>query len=339
MSKPPTPTLEDVAQKAGVSTATVSRCLNSPARVVESTRKRVLSVVQQLGYSPNFGARALAAKRTNTIGAVIPTMENAVFAKGIQAFQEELGNHGFTLLISSSSYRQDLEAEQIRTLASRGADGLLLIGLHRGADIYQFLEQHSVPILTAWVYDNHSSIPSVGFDNTLAMKELADEVIRLGHRDIAAISADRAANDRSRARIAGIRDAMAGHGLDPDRLRLIETPYGIDTGAAAFATLASGADRPTVVMCGNDVLAAGALRQARQMGLRVPEDISITGFDDIELATVVEPALTTVHVPHHEMGRRAAQLLVGMVNGTQPAESTRLATHLCLRGSLARPPV
>ncbi|MCP5074523.1 MAG: substrate-binding domain-containing protein [Rhodobacteraceae bacterium] len=334
MNNSPTPTLEDVAREAGVSTATVSRCLNTPDRVVESTRKRVLSVVLQLGYSPNFGARALAAKRTNTIGAVIPTMENAVFAKGIQAFQEELGKHGYTLLISSSSYQEDLEAGQIRTLVSRGADGLLLIGNHRNKEIYGFLEQQSIPTLTSWIYDINNEIPSVGFDNKLAMKELATEVIKYGHLDIAAISANQATNDRARARMAGIREAMAEHGLDPGHLRLIEVPYGIETGGEAFATLASSPNRPTVVMCANDVLAAGALCQARRMRLRVPDDISITGFDDIELATVVEPAMTTVHVPHSEMGRKAAQLLIGMVNGEYPSESTQLATHLCLRGSL-----
>jgi LacI family transcriptional regulator len=329
-----TPTLEDVAREAGVSTATVSRCLNTPEMVLEKTRKRVLSLVQQLGYSPNFGARALAVKRTNTIGAVIPTMENAVFAQGIQAFQEELGKHGFALLISSSSYQEDQEAEHIRTLVSRGADGLLLIGHHRNKEIYRFLERQSVPILATWVYDISNETPSVGFDNKLAMKELATEVIKYGHRNIAAISANLAANDRARARIAGIREAMTDHGLEPGQLRLIEVPYGIETGGEAFAALVNSPNRPSVVMCGNDVLAVGALRQARRMGLRVPEDISITGFDDIELATVVEPEMTTVHVPHRQMGRKAAQLLIGMVNDKYPPESVQLATHLCMRGSL-----
>lgn len=334
MNKYLAPKLEDVAREAGVSTATVSRCLNTPDRVVETTRKRVLTVVHRLGYSPNFGARALAAKRTNTIGAVIPTMENAVFAKGIQEFQEELGRHGFTLLISSSSYQESLEAKQIRTLASRGADGVLLIGHHRNKDIYQFLAQQSIPVLTAWVFDINNEIPSVGFDNKLAMKELATEVVKFGHTNIAAISADQTANDRAHARIVGIREAMTDHGLDPGQLKVIEVPYGIETGGAAFAALVSGPNRPTVVMCGNDVLAVGALRQARRMGLRVTEDISITGFDDIELATVVEPAVTTVHVPHREMGRKAAQLLIGMVNGKYPPESVQLTTHLCMRGTL-----
>ncbi len=146
------PTLDDVAKTAGVSTATVSRCLNSPERVVESTRKRVMSAVETLGYTPNFGARVMAAKRTFTIGAIIPTMENAIFARGLQAFQEELHKRGYTLLVSSSAYRPDVEEEQIRALVARGADGLLLIGHDRDPSLYRYLERQEVPALVAWSF-------------------------------------------------------------------------------------------------------------------------------------------------------------------------------------------
>jgi LacI family transcriptional regulator len=330
------PTLEDVARYANVSTATVSRCLNTPDKVVESTRLRVLGAVSQLGYTPNFSARALVAKRTNTIGAVIPTMENAIFARGIQAFQEELHEHGFTLLVSSSSYRDDLEAEQIRTLAARGADGLLLIGNQRDPALYEFLDRQSIPVLTAWVYDAGGSTTSIGFDNKQAMKELTDEVIRLGHRNIAVIAANTTTNDRSKARVEGVRTAMSEHGIAPEFLTLIERPYGIDSGADAFSQLMERRNRPSVVMCGNDVLAVGALRQAKKMGLSVPGDVSITGFDDIELANLVEPALTTVHVPHREMGREAAKMLVAMVGGAPLTKSAPLSTRICFRDSLGR---
>ncbi len=331
------PTIEDVARLANVSTATVSRCLNLPHRVVESTRKRVIAAVNELGYSPNFGARAMAANRTNTIAAIIPTMENAVFARGIQAFQEELHLHGVTLLVACSSYCAKLEGEQIRTLTARGADAFLLIGHHREDWIYRFLEKQSIPALSCWTYDAENPNLSIGFDNEAAMRDLTRAVLETGHRRIGYISAHMATNDRARARYLGIRAALEEGGLDPDKLSLIETPYGIDEGAEAFNQLMEGGEKPSVVMCGNDVLAVGALRGARERGMRVPQDISITGFDDIELARVTEPNLTTVHVPHREMGREAARLLVGMVNGEQPADSVRLETTLCLRGSLAKP--
>lgn len=330
------PTLSDVARKAGVSTATVSRCLNDPQRVVEATRERVLSAVEALGYTPNFAARVMAAKRSFTIGAIIPTMENAIFARGLQAFQEEIHTRGYTLLVSSSAYKPEVEKEQIRNLVARGADGLLLIGHDRDPDIYDYLERQKVPALVAWSFIPGMDTPSIGFDNRRAMRALAAEVIGLGHRNIATISGFCAGNDRARLRIEGIRDAFREAGLAPESLSIIETSYEIESGATAFRQLVAAENRPTAVLCGNDVLATGALRQAQDMGLRVPDDISITGFDDIELARIVQPALTTVHVPHREMGRKAAISLIDLIEDSAPALSVELKTEIVTRGSLGR---
>ncbi|SFO15543.1 transcriptional regulator, LacI family [Roseovarius lutimaris] len=332
------PTLADVATRAGVSTATVSRCLNSPGQVQQGTRDRVMAAVQDLGYSPNFGARALAARRTKTIGAIIPTMENAIFARAIQAFQEELHKSGVTLLVSSSSYRQDVEEDQIRTLVARGADGLLLIGHDRSPAIYQFLANRGVPVLICWAYDPSVARLSIGFDNRRAMAGLAAEVLALGHRNIGIISAEFEGNDRARARVSGVQDAMRAQGLDPTTADLIETPYSIENGANALREMMQNSPRPSAVICGNDVLAVGAVQMARALGLAVPGDVSITGFDDIELARVVDPPLTTVHVPHRDMGRQAARLLVDMVAGHPARDSVLLETNLCLRGTLGPPP-
>ncbi|MBE0414202.1 LacI family DNA-binding transcriptional regulator [Yoonia sp.] len=334
----PTPTLHDVAARANVSTATVSRCLNLPDQVTRRTRDKVMQAIADLGYAPNFGARAMASRRTNTIGAIIPTMENAIFARGLQAFQEELRTHGFTMLVASSSYRPDIEQEQIRSLVARGADALLLIGHERDPEIYRFLEAQSIPALIVWAYDPRIARPSVGFDNRAAMHDLAKEVLRRGHRRLALISAPVAMNDRARERQEGIHDAMCAAGLDPRDLQLVETPYAIENGAMAFDALMARQPRPTAVLCGNDVLAVGAMRRARELGLRVPDDVSITGFDDIELAQVVYPPLATVHVPHREMGRRAAQTLIGMVHGDISVVAVDLGAELKLRGSLGDVP-
>ena len=334
----PAPTLADVARYANVSTATVSRCLNSPDQVKSPTRDRVLKAVAELDYAPNFGARALAARQSNTIGVVIPTMENAVFARGIQAFQEELGRLGKTLLIASSAYDEALEEAQVRTIVARGADAVLLIGYHRSKTIYDFLRKQSVPCLVAWSYDPSQRQPAVGFNNKHAMAELARLVIRQGHRNISCISAPIAANDRARDRVEGIRLAMNEAGLAGDDMLLTQTPYGIETGENAFRETLAKAPGTTAVMCVNDVLAIGALRAAREMGLKVPEDISITGFDDIEIAMLAEPALTTVHVPHREMGRRAAIMLIEMVKQRDVHESIELPTDIRLRHSLGPAP-
>ncbi|EEX09755.1 transcriptional regulator, LacI family [Ruegeria lacuscaerulensis ITI-1157] len=334
----PAPTLDDVAKQAGVSTATVSRCINTPDRVVEATRKRVQSAIEALGYTPNFAARVMAAKRTFTIGAIIPTMDNAIFARGLQAFQEELRKHGYTLLVSSSAYKPETEEEQIRTLVARGADGLLLIGHDRAPHIYDFLEQRQIPALVAWSFAAEGKLPSIGFDNRQAMFDLACKVIGLGHRRLAMISGITRGNDRARLRLEGARDAIRHHGLDPAALQVVETPYEIENGAEAFSGLMSQDTPPTAVMCGNDVLAAGALLRAQDMGLKVPQDVSITGFDDIELARLLRPGLTTVHVPHREMGGKAARALIEMVEHSTPGTGERLHTHIVERQSLSPAP-
>lgn len=329
------PTLDDVAKKAGVSSATVSRCLNDPTRVAEETRTRVMEAVEVLGYTPNFAARVMAAKRTFTIGAIVPTMENSIFARGLQAFQEELRAKGYTLLVSSSAYEPDVEREQIKTLVARGADGLLLIGHERDPEIYEYLERQKIPTLVAWSFDPEARVPTIGFDNQSAMYALASQAIHLGHRDIAMISGASQGNDRARLRIEGLKLAMDENGLNPAQIPVIETSYEVESGAAGFERLMSHSPRPTAVLCGNDVLAVGALKRAREMGVRVPQDVSITGFDDMDLAVIVSPALTTIEVPHGDMGREAARELVDMVEGKSEGKSKCLPTKVISRQSLA----
>ncbi|MCX7561195.1 LacI family DNA-binding transcriptional regulator [Sulfitobacter sp. F26204] len=330
------PTLDDVALAAGVSTATVSRCLNAPERVVKATRDRVLTVVQTLGYTPNFGARAMAARRTSTIGAIIPTMNNAIFARGLQAFQEQLHKRGYTLLVSSTSYRPELEEEQIRALIARGADGLLLIGYERDPAIYDYLATRDVPALIAWANERDRPEPAIGFDNRACMRALAQTVWDYGHRQIGVISATTKGNDRALRRVEGIRDTFLDRGLPPQNLSVVETPYSIKNGGAAFASLMATATPPTVVMCGNDVLAVGAIGRAQAMNLNIPEDVSITGFDDIELARIVMPPLTTVRVPHQKMGRRSADALIDMVETRTATRFAALKAKVKIRASLGK---
>ncbi len=337
------PTLEDVARAANVSTATVSRCLNTPERVVEKTRKRVLAAVEALGYSPNFGAQALAARRTNTIGAVIPTMENAIFARGLQAFQETIARNKSTLLVASSSYRQDIEEEQVRALVARGADALLLIGDARKSEIYDFLRIRKIPYVLAWIFKDDARHSFVGFDNRAAARAMAEKVLALGHRRIAMIAGVTLHNDRARDRVLGVRDAAVAHGVNMSDLDVVEAPYNFDDAADAFSLIMQREPRPTAVICGNDILAIGALKRAKAMGLRVPEDVSITGFDDIEIAEVTEPAITTVHVPHRQMGQVAAEILIRQVQSKAASrefapESRELETYIVDRGSLGPPP-
>lgn len=327
----PQPTLEDVARLAGVSTATVSRALNAPDRVRRETRERVQEVVARLGYTPNFGGRALASRRTFTVGAVIPTMENAIFARGVQALQEGLAEAGVTLLVATSNYEPAREAEQVRVMLGRGVDALALIGEARGAATYELMERRGVPYVLVWTWRPDAPRPCVGFDNGAAARGIAERVLAAGHRRIAMIAGVTRGNDRAAARVAGVRAALAAAGADAPAV--VEARYTLEDGAAAARALLAVRPRPTALICGNDVLAAGAYLAAREAGLKIPGDISVTGFDDIDLALVLDPPLTTVHVPHRRMGQAAARLLLALCDGGAPA-SVALAAEPVERGSL-----
>lgn len=334
VSHTPLPTLQDVADLAAVSTATVSRCLNNSGHVTEKTRLKVQQAIQTLGYSPNFGAQALAAKRTNTIGAIIPTMENAIFARGMQAFQETLAENGITLIIASCSYRPELEEEQIRSLVARGADALLLIGQSRPAATYQFLARRNIPYVLAWAHKKESQHCYIGFDNQAAAQTITRQVLELGHRNLGVIVGLTRNNDRARDRITGIEHAIADFGAQTAPLQVIEAEYTFQEGAKALDQLLANPTPPTAVICGNDVLAVGAVKRAKQLGLAVPEDLSITGFADIEVSELIDPELTTVHVPHREMGIAAAKSLIAMLKTQTPVESHLLETRIVNRQSL-----
>lgn len=334
VSHTPLPTLQDVADLAAVSTATVSRCLNNSGHVTEKTRLKVQQAIQTLGYSPNFGAQALAAKRTNTIGAIIPTMENAIFARGMQAFQETLAENGITLIIASCSYRPELEEEQIRSLVARGADALLLIGQSRPAATYQFLARRNIPYVLAWAHKKESQHCYIGFDNQAAAQTITRQVLELGHRNLGVIVGLTRNNDRARDRITGIEHAIADYGAQTAPLQVIEAEYTFQEGAKALDQLLANPTPPTAVICGNDVLAVGAVKRAKQLELAVPEDLSITGFADIEVSELIDPELTTVHVPHREMGIAAAKSLIAMLKTQTPVESHLLETRIVNRQSL-----
>ena len=335
MSTRTLPTLDDVARLAGVSTATVSRCVNLPDRVRQSTKNRVEAAIAELGYTPHFGGMALASNRTNTIGAVIPTMDNAIFARGVQVLQEELSLVGITLLVASSLYDPEKEARQIRALLGRGVDGLILIGRERPQETYRLLADRQIPFVLMWTYSEDLTYSQVGFDNHRAAYDMTQHVLKRGHSRIAMIAGTTAGNDRARERVEGVTHAMRNHGLLLAPPMLIETHYSVEHGKLAAQQLFALDEMPTAIICGNDVQAAGALKAAHQAGLRVPQDMSIVGFDDIDLAEAVEPGLTTVHVPHRRMGREAAHLIMRMVRNEQPGESIRISTSIVERASLA----
>lgn len=332
-----TPRLEDVARLARVSTATVSRVLNRPSAVTPELRKSVQQAVENLGYVPHGAARALASRRSNTIGAVIPTVDNAIFASSVQALQACLYDAGLTLLLASSDYDYERERRQVQSLIERGIDGLIMVGERRDGSVYELLEMKQIPFVNTWIYDDASPHPCIGFDNRRAAHQVASYVLDIGHRRVAMVAGITVGNDRAAERVEGVRAALAERGASLAPGHLLEHAYEYAEGRRAASQLLATRPRPTAIVCGNDILALGVLFECRARGLEVPGDVSITGFDDLELAANVDPPLTTMRVPATEMGRRAAEYLLSRLNDMPAPDKVELDVTLIVRASTSPP--
>lgn len=330
--------LRDVARVAGVSTATVSRAMNSPDTVSEELRARVASVVRHLGWVPDGAAKALATRRTGTVGAVFPTLTHGDFARAIQGLQSELAKSGRTLLLACSEYDLEQEYGQVRKLIERGVDALLLVGEAHHNDLSELLAKTRIPYVNTFVYNPATHGTCVGPDNRKALYELTRYLIGLGHRGFGVVAQATENNDRAAARLQGIRDALAERSMAIQPRHFVQGFWGINEGRQLFRRLLEQKPWPTAVICGNAYLTVGALLESQAMGIGVPQDMSIVGYDDIEIMSELPIPITTVRVLSDEVGRRAARLLVAKLEGRELAESLECDAEIIVRQSSGPPP-
>lgn len=333
---PVTPTLQDVARAAGVSTATVSRALNQPDSVRPALREKVLAAVARLGYVAHAGARALSLRRSGTVGVVVPTVDNAIFASGLQAFQRRLSAAGQVVLLAFSDYDPAQELAQVRALLARGVDALALTGLSQQPELMALLARRGLPWVHTGIFPAPPGSACVGFRNRVAIGRAVQYLLDLGHRRIALLAGVTANNDRASERVAGVREALAAAGLSLPARWLAEAPYTVQAAREATRALLQG-PAPTALLCGNDVLAFGALLECAAAGIEVPAALSVVGFDDLDLARQWRPALTTLHVPTERMWTLAAEYLLGRLDGSvaEPVQQ-ELQVELVVRESTAR---
>ena len=327
------PRIDDVAKAAGVSSATVSRALSQPDQVRQATRDKVQRAVAQLRYVPDAAGRALASGRTRTVGCVIPTLDHAIFARSTHALQIALVQAGYQLLVASHNYDPDTELELVRALQQRGVDALVLVGAEHHRQVWKELDAWRNPVLLTWACD--ARLPSVGFDNEAIGALAARHLIDLGHRHIGMISGQIEHNDRARARLEGLRNTLAAAGLSLPRDAVTEQPLNISGGRLGLIELMKAKRPPTAVLCGNDLLATGALLQAQRQGLAVPQALSICGIDNHEIATETNPGLTTVSLPTQDLGRITAAQVLAALAGEPIARQSLLPFELLVRGTTA----
>jgi LacI family transcriptional regulator len=330
------PTLEDVARLAGVSLGSASRALSVPDQVKPGTLDKVRRAVEQLGYVRNGAAQALASRRTKTIAAVYPTLDNPIFAVSIQSLQQTLWTLGYQLLVASHEYKPERESEVLRAFVEHGVDGLVLVGTDHADAVFDLTRQYRLPYVLTWSTDERGSRECVGFSYYDAAYQMAELVLEHGHSRIALCVGVAAGNERVRARIAGTRAALKAAGLELRDDWIEQQPFTFEGGRQAVRNLMAGKMRPTVLICGTDIQAVGAIGECRDRGLEVPDQLSVTGSDDIELGNLVVPKLTTVHVPTIEIGMRAAKRIVALIDNAELPPEADLSTRLVVRGSLGR---
>jgi LacI family transcriptional regulator len=333
-----TVTLADVANRAGVSTATASRAINTPRLVSAAAKDRVDAAIRDLNWIPHGAAKALASLRTRTIGVLVPTFGHQTIAAMIEALQHELAIADYTLLIGWPDPTLETSVKQAFTMIEHGVECLILMGEDQPEALMSLLEQRGIFYVIAYTSGRQGRKNCIGFDNYVEMSRMTDYLLSLGHRDFGLITRGFKNNDRIRQRIEGARDTLAREGIAIRPQHFVEVPHWlIGSGREGMQTLLSRPPAPTAVICANDYLAAGALIEAKAAGLVVPDDVSIVGFDDVELAGQLDPPLSTVRVPARTIGSVIARFVLDRLETGKATLPDRIDAELVIRGSTAAP--
>ena len=332
----------DVARLAAVSTATVSRALANPDRVSPETRARVAAAIAEIGYVPNPAARTLRSQKSRMVLVVLPDLANIFFSQILRGIEETLFEAGYGMIIGNLDGPPEKEARFAALAATGQVDGVLLLNgrlFGQGGGGPRARLRTGTP-LVALCEAISADIPQVEVDNRAAAALMTRHLAGLGHRRIAYVTGPHG-NVLERERFAGYREGLAAAALPFDPALVHPGDYTLDAGARIDAALAGAApaERPglSAVFCSNDAMAIGLMRALIARGVRVPLDISVAGFDDIEYAAVSDPALTTIRQPRRDLGRAGASILLDLLAGRPAPARVRLDTELVVRGSTAPP--
>ena len=342
MKPPRAVTIADIAKSAGVSKAAVSYALNTPDRLAEATVQRIREASNRLGYVPNPVARSMSIGRTGTFGVLVPqaleeVLVNPFFADFLGGVAATVGEAGYSILLVPP-----VKGSMERAIGNAAVDGFLTLGLETFRPTMHVLERRGLPYV---MVDSEPTdgVACINVDDEGGARSAMDLVLQCGHRRVALLGIRSPQRGRwqdytgtLQRRIAGYRRALADFGLDLGRggVRLIECDVSEAAGRLAMARLMTQRRRPSAIVAMSDLLAIGAHEEALELGMSLPDDLSIVGFDDIPQAGWVRPGLTTVRQPAHDKGRMAASLLLGLVNGAAALPHVTLPTELVVRDSV-----
>ncbi|WP_291048438.1 LacI family DNA-binding transcriptional regulator [Herbiconiux sp.] len=313
-----TVTLDDVARHAQVSPQTVSRSIRTPDLVSEFTLERVRASIAETGYVPNLAASNLASNRSMTVAAIIPAISASVFADALHGLEEILAPAGYQLFIGSTSYRPAHEEELVRAFLGRRPDGIFIVGTEHSANTTHLLRESKVPVIEAWDLTDDPIDSLVGFSNRDAIRAIVEFAHERGYRHPTFAGSLQRGDFRAAARRASFEEAVPE--LFPgETVRVVDSgtsTVDYETGRRLLDETLKLHPETDVLMFASDVFAAGALLECTRRGIRVPDDLAITGFGDFEIGRHLVPTLTTVAVPNRQIGTVAGELLLARMNHT-----------------------
>jgi len=308
--------LEEVARRAKVSTATVSRVLNNAAVVKSSTRARVVKAIQELKYHPNLHARSLAGGKSRTIGVIASNMENPFFFDIYKTIESDAHSRGYEVVMANTDYRAEQLLTSVRVMIGRRVAGLAAIVSEMAPELIQELNESQIPVVFYDVGTPRGNVTNIRVNYRRGIEKLVDYLHSLGHRRLGFVG-HHAVLGPINERMKAVMDAV---GRIPElEVRTSADADTLDGGRLATRSLLTSGFEPTAVVCVNDVMAVGALRELRECGKRVPQEISVTGFDNVKLSESCFPALTTVHIPRERIGHIICDYLVP--DASKPASS------------------
>ncbi len=331
-------TIKDVAKTAGVSTTTVSHVINKTRFVSEKLRERVNQAITELNYQPYGLARSLRKKQSGAIGIVIPDNANPFFAEVVRGVEDTCFDNGYSVFLCNSDGEPTKERNYLNLLVEKGVDGLVLVSTGDDREAMRLLENREIPKVIVDREISGLHMDSVLVNNKQGGYDAAKHLMELGHRNIGCITGPSNVTP-SGLRIKGFRKALEESGLRLDERMVVTGDFKSEGGREGFKKLMRGAVVPTAIFACNDMMAIGALNAARELGVTVPERVSLVGFDDIALASLVIPNLTTVAQPKYELGETGAELLLKRIDDRERPETGIVLETRLIKRDTCEPPL
>ena len=326
--------IEDVANKAGVSVATVSRVLNEFPNVRESTRQRVIETMREMSYFPNVAARNLRKRASNSILVLTPNFTNPFYSHILAGISEYAAQIDYSVCIIPYENEKNVDKIMKNLFDSQRADGAILLSFNYDDDWIADYEKDYALVQCAEFTKKTKCIPHISIDNYKAMYDITRQVQMLGHKRIALVVNDNKFVS-TELRCKGFSDAIktAGYNYDFEKYIFYGKDYGFETGIEAAGKLLSMEEPPTAILCFSDIIALGVINGANELGKRVPEDVSVTGFDDVDYTKMLHPYLTTVKQPCYELGKKSVELLINKINMEECEQEIHLPYEIKIRES------